>query len=67
MHRETWNHYCQQLIETGGTKAGLSWMNFGPAADENNEYKLDKHELKIMKGAIVDVKHIRTSQTSKPA
>ncbi len=42
-------------------------MNFGPAADENNEYKLDKHELKIMKGAIVDVKHIRTSQTSKPA
>ncbi len=30
-------------------------MNFGPAADESNEYKLDKHELKILKGAFKDV------------
>ena len=43
--------------------AGLSWMNFGPSVDTNNEYRLDKHEIKILKGAITDVsiKHVSAS------
>lgn len=55
MHPEMWNYLCEQLIALGGRAAGLSWMNFGPAADENGEYRLDKHEIKILKGAFTVV------------
>ncbi len=60
MHPETWNHFCEQLIQLDGQIAGLSWMNFGPSVDTNNEYNLDKHEIKILEGAITDVgKHVQ--------
>ena len=62
MHPEMWNHFCEQLIQLGGRVAGLSWMNFGPSVDTNNEYKLDKTEIKILKGAITNAsKHIQAS------
>ena len=62
MHPETWNHFCEQLIQLGGQVAGLSWMNFGPSVDTNNAYRLDKTEIKILEGAITDAnKHIQAS------
>ena len=60
MHPETWNHFCEQLIQLDGKVAGLSWMNFGPV-DTNNEYKLDKNEIKILKGAFIDVRYVSAS------
>ena len=61
MHPEMWSHFCEQLIQLGGRVAGLSWMNFGPSVDTNNEYKLDKHEIKILKGAFVNVRYVSAS------
>jgi hypothetical protein len=61
MHPETWNHFCEQLIQLGGREAGLSWMNFGPSVDTSNEYRLDKHEIKILKGAFIDVGYVSAS------
>ncbi len=52
MHPEMRNHYCELFKKLGGTKVGLSWMNFGSAADESNEFKLDKNDIRILNGAI---------------
>ena len=62
IHPEMWKHFCEQLIDLGGREAGLSWMNFGPSADETNEIGLDKNQVKILKGAITDAsKHVQAS------
>jgi hypothetical protein len=61
MHPEMWNHFCEQLMALGGRGAGFSWMNFGPYVDTNNEYRLDKHEIKILKGAFIDVRYVSAS------
>ncbi|HHV27974.1 MAG TPA: hypothetical protein GXX63_12380 [Tissierellia bacterium] len=55
IHPDTWGEICNEFRNRWGISAALTWMNCGPSGDTSNPYNLDKEQVKLEEGAMVNL------------